>query len=93
MFISYASNSDSYRFLILKSNVLECNTVIETKKAVFLKHVFPLSKKISHAPTIVDDSHDEHGPIMVDDMKSPCDELRRRKSQRKEFYFGDYFYT
>ena len=31
MFIGYASNSSSYRFLVLKSSdVLECNTIIET---------------------------------------------------------------
>ena len=33
MFIGYASNSTVYRFLVLKSNVLECNTIIETKNA------------------------------------------------------------
>ena len=32
MFIRYASNSEAYRFLVLKSDVLECNTIIETKK-------------------------------------------------------------
>ena len=33
MFIRYANNSADYRFLILKSDVLENNTIIETKKA------------------------------------------------------------
>ena len=32
MFIGYASNSVVYRFLVFKSDVLECNTIIETKK-------------------------------------------------------------
>ena len=32
MFIGYASNSVAYRFLVLKSDVLESNTIIETKK-------------------------------------------------------------
>ena len=32
MFIGYASNSAAYRFLVFKSDVLECNTIIETKK-------------------------------------------------------------
>ena len=31
MFIGYASNNAAYRFLILKSDALECNTIIETK--------------------------------------------------------------
>ena len=55
MFIGYASNSAAYRFLVLKSDVLECNTIIETKNVKFFEHIFPLSKKISHTPTIVDD--------------------------------------
>ena len=55
MFIDYASNSVAYRFLVLKSDVLECNTIIETKNAESFEHVFPLSGKISRTPTIVDD--------------------------------------
>ena len=55
MFIGYANNSVAYRFLVLKSYVLESNTIIETKNAKFFEHVFPLSRKISHTPTIVDD--------------------------------------
>ena len=35
MFIGNASNSVAYRFLILKSDVLECNTIIETKNIEF----------------------------------------------------------
>ena len=45
MFIEYASNSATYRFLVLKSDVLECNTIIETKNAEFFEHTFPLSEK------------------------------------------------
>ena len=33
MFIGYASNSTAYRFLVLKSDVLVCNIIIETKNA------------------------------------------------------------
>ena len=35
MFIGYARNNATYRFLVLKSGVLECNTIIETKNAEF----------------------------------------------------------
>ena len=35
MFIGYASDSVAYRFLVLKSDVLEHNTIIETKKVEF----------------------------------------------------------
>ena len=35
MFVGYASNTADYRFLVLKSNVLECHTIIETKTYEF----------------------------------------------------------
>ena len=96
MFIGYASNSVAYRFLVLKSDVLECNTIIEIKNAEFFEHIFPLFEKISCVPTIMDDianSYDEHVPITMDNMESSHDELRRSKKQRKELSFGDDFYT
>ena len=82
LFIRYASNSAAYRFLVLKSDVLECNTIIETKNAKFLEHICPLSGKNSHTPIIVDDienSYDEHAPTTMDDMESSHGELRRSK--------------
>ena len=60
MFIQYASNSMAYRFLVLKSDVLECNTITETKNVESFEHVFPLSGKISRTPTIVDDIKKTH---------------------------------
>ena len=96
MFIGYASNSAVYRFLVLKSDVLECNTIIETKNIEFFEHIFPLSEKFSHAPTIANDienSYDEHVLISMDDMESSNDELRRSKRQSKEVSFADDFYT
>ena len=95
MFIGYASNSAAYRFLVLKSDVLQSNTIIETKNAEFFERIFPLSEQISHTPTIVDaeKSYDEHVPTSVDDMESSHDELRRSKRRRKEVSFGDDFYT
>ena len=41
MFISYAEHSAAYRFLILKNDVLDCNTIVETKNVEFFEHVFP----------------------------------------------------
>ena len=95
MFIEYASNSAAYRFIVLKSDVLESNNIIETKNAEFFEHIFPLSEQISHTPTIVDaeKSYDEHVPTSVDDMESSHDELRRSKRRRKDVSFGDDFYT
>ena len=36
MFIGCASNSAAYKFLVLKSDVLECNTILDTKNIEFL---------------------------------------------------------
>ena len=96
MFIGYASNTATYRFIILKSDVLKCNIIIKTTNAEFFEHIFPLSEKISYTSTIVDDIenlYDEHVPTTVDDMKSSHDELRMSKRQIKEVSFGDDFYT
>ena len=90
MFIGYASNSVAHRFLVLKSDVLEYNTIIETKNAEFFEHIFPPYENLSHTPTIVDDvenSYHEHVPTTMDDMKISHNELRRSKRQNKEFSF------
>ena len=49
LFIGYAQHSVAYRFLVLKSDVLDCNTIIETKNAKFFEHIFS-SNKVSHTP-------------------------------------------
>ena len=80
----------------MKSDVLECNTIIETKNAEFFEHIFPFSKKISHTLIIMDDiknSCDEHAPNTVNDMESSHNKLKMSKRQRKEVSFGDDFYT
>ena len=96
MFIGYASNDAAYRFLVLKSDVLECNTIIETKNVEFFEHIFPLFEKFFHTSTSVDDienSYHELVPTTTDDMESSHDELKRSKRQRKNVSFGDDFYT
>ena len=44
MFIGYAENSATYRFLVTKSehNLVDVNTIIETKNADFFKNIFPM---------------------------------------------------
>jgi hypothetical protein len=49
MFINYAENNVAYRFLVLKNDMLDCNTIIEAKNAKFFKYIYPLKKKNSHA--------------------------------------------
>ena len=44
MFIGYAKNSVAYRFLVTKSenNLVDVNTIIETKNADFFENIFPM---------------------------------------------------
>ena len=48
MFIGYAYHSASYRFLVTRSdnNIMEINTIVETKDAEFFEHVFPLKTHV-----------------------------------------------
>ena len=88
MFIGYAYHSAAYRFLVIKSDVHDCNTIIETKNAEFFESIFPLksdnipSQPLNNSRNPLEDS-DEHA----------VEELRRSKRQRKETSFGDDFYT
>jgi len=42
MFLGYAEHSVAYRFLILNSDIIERNTIVETKNVEFFEHIFPL---------------------------------------------------
>ena len=76
MFIGYAEHSAAYRFLVLKSDVLDCNTIVETKNAEFFEHIYPLkTENISHVP------------ISKKKVKSSIEDLRRSKRQRKKFFW------
>ncbi|KAL4342226.1 hypothetical protein GQ457_08G033870 [Hibiscus cannabinus] len=80
MFIGYVEHSIAYRFLVLRSDILEKNTIVETKNAEFFEHVFPLKTNLLlHAPTI-QTGYDHN-------------ELRRSKRPRTEKSFGSNFYT
>ena len=75
MLIGYAEHSAAYRFLVLKSDVLDVNTIIETKNAEFFEHIFSLYDKISHAPV-----------ERENESTSNIEELRRSKKPRKEYF-------
>jgi len=81
MFSGYAEHSASYRFLVLKSDVIEHNTIVETKNVEFFEHIFPL--KVND---IVEQPIDNNSDAIYEG-------LRRSKRQRKETSFGDDFYT
>ena len=48
MFIGYANNSAAHIFLVLKSDVLESNTIVETKNAEFLNTFSHFMKNFSY---------------------------------------------
>ena len=52
MFIGYASNSVVYRFIVLKSDVLESNTIIEIKMPNFLNTFSHFLKKFLIHPQL-----------------------------------------
>ena len=67
MFLGYAEHNAAYRFLILKSDVIEHNTIVETKNVEFFEHIFPL--KVSETS---EQSIDNNSDAM-------CEVLRRSK--------------
>jgi hypothetical protein len=81
LFIGYAEHSAAYRFLVLKSDVLSCNTIVETKNVEFLESVFPLKvESVNDNPSL-----NKEDVNTYDDLRS--------KRQRKETSFGNDFYT
>ena len=82
MFISYACNSTCYIFLVIKSDLLESYTIIESKNAIFFEHVFPLKNKEKELHDSIEISTD-----FVDDVQ----EIRRSKRARKEKDYSNDF--
>ena len=77
IFIRYVEYSVVYRFLVLKSDVLDCHIIRETKNAKFFEHISPLSNKLFHAP------------VEINREITSNEELRRSKRLRKEFSYGN----
>ena len=86
MFIDYAEHSVTYRFLVLKSKVLDCNTIIETKNVDFFEDIFPLRSSVTSSTNASIEQ-------LVETYNEPmCEDLRRSKRQMIEKSFGDDFY-
>ena len=73
--IGYACNSSCYKFLVIKSDILESYTIIEPKNAIFFEHTFPLKNKENLLHDSIEVSND-----LVDDVK----EIRKSKWTGKE---------
>ena len=86
MFFGYAKHSAAYRFVVFKSNVLDCNTIIETKNADFLEDIFPLRYSASSSTNISVEQ-------LVETYSEPIwEDFNKSIRQRVEKYFGDDFY-
>ena len=81
LFLGYAKHSVAYRFLVLNSEIIERNIIVETKNVEFFEHIFPLK---------VTGTSEQPINIASDTM---CEDLKRSKRQRKETSYGDDFYT
>ncbi|KAL0556828.1 hypothetical protein IC582_005345 [Cucumis melo] len=93
IFIRYAQNSATYRFMCLNDK-----TINKSRDAEFFEHVFPLKQSLS-IPSLSKRMHDPENPSIV--SETPVSktvntsnlrlELRRSKRQRTEKSFGPDF--
>jgi len=65
--LGYAEHSAAYRFLILNSDIIERNTIVETKNVEFFEHIFPL-KLTSTSDQPIEIAYD---PMSEDLRRSP----------------------
>jgi len=87
LFIGYAKHRAAYRFLVLKSDIIGCDTIIETKNVEFFEDIFPL--RSSTSSSIVSSLEQ-----LVQTHNEPISEgLRISKRHRTKNSFGDDFYT
>ncbi|KAL6333945.1 hypothetical protein AAG906_039361 [Vitis piasezkii] len=86
MFIGYAENSATYRFLVtkLENSLVDVNTIIETKNADFFENIF--MTKLNGEQQVRKTSRDKS-------IEPSEFEPRRSKKDRKETNLGDGFYT
>ena len=91
IFISYAHNNTTYRFLVHELNIpdIHKNMIMESRNALFLEDVFPCKSKEEPSSskrvlkTVNENSQDQDGEV----------EPRRNKRARTEKYFGLDFLT
>ena len=96
VFIGYAHNSSTYRFLIHKSDVpnMNVNTIIESRNAVFFEEIFPYkSTQISSSlkRNFESTSSTSHDQELMEERNEV--ELRRSKRAKTSKSFGSEFLT
>ena len=89
IFIGYADNNAIYKFLVLRieKNILEPNTIIESKDAEFFENIFPMKNRTPN--------NQIKEAIQADKTIEEENELepRRSKRVRKTTDLGDDFVT
>ena len=73
VYIGYAYNSKSYRFLVIKRYILELYIIIKSENSIFFEHVFPLKNMENLLHEFIEISND-----FVDYVQ----EIRRSKKAR-----------
>ena len=48
MFVDYAENRTTYRFLVYRNDVLDVNTIIESRNVEFFENLFPLKSSMGN---------------------------------------------
>ena len=91
VFLGYAKNRTTYRFLVVKPEVsdIATNVMMESRDATFFEHVFPMRPNEVIDPI----GSSEHSILLRVDNTAPELELRRSKRQTTEKSLGDDYVT
>ena len=98
IFLGYAHNSTTNRFLVINSEISEIsnNTIIESRDAIYFENIFPYKTKINTQVTNKPSTSSNSGPStssIQEQESKPIQVLRRSKRPRVEKNFGNDFYT
>ena len=80
-FLGYAEHSVVYRFLVLNSDIIECNTIIETKNAELFEHIFPLKSSGTSEQPI-----DSVSDALSEDVREVKDRERKHHLKTNKFF-------
>ena len=96
VFIGFAQNSNSYRFLIFNSEISEIsnNTIMESREATFFEDIFPFKDRIPRLANTPLDSVPSSSNLVPQEIEpGPEIEPRRSKRSRIEKNLGEGFFT
>ena len=93
IFLGYAHNSNSYRFMVHESNIpdIHKNTIMESRNASFFEYVIPC--KFKEEPSSSKRKLDTINENIQDQNEDSEVEPKRSKREMIEKYFGPDFLT